>query len=38
LHARSLAFRHPDDGRVISVDADLPVELKEILRRAKIAF
>lgn len=38
LHARSLAFRHPEDGRMIRVDADLPVELKEILRRVKIAL
>jgi 23S rRNA pseudouridine1911/1915/1917 synthase len=38
LHARSLAFRHPDDDRMIDVEADLPVELQGILRRIKLTL
>ena len=31
LHAGELAFAHPSDGRTVKVQADLPVELREVL-------
>jgi 23S rRNA pseudouridine955/2504/2580 synthase len=34
LHAEHLEFPHPEDGRRVVVDADLPVELKQVLERA----
>jgi 23S rRNA pseudouridine1911/1915/1917 synthase len=36
LHARHLEFPHPDDGRLVGVDDDLPAELAEALERAGI--
>lgn len=33
LHARSLTFRHPRDGRVVTVDSELPEYFAEILRK-----
>jgi 23S rRNA pseudouridine1911/1915/1917 synthase len=37
LHARRLAFPHPDDGRVITVTDDLPADLMAALARAGLA-
>lgn len=37
LHARRLEFRHPEDGRIVQAEAELPGELVEILRRVEIA-
>jgi 23S rRNA pseudouridine1911/1915/1917 synthase len=36
LHARHLEFPHPDDGRIVRVDDDIPAELAEALERARI--
>ena len=36
LHACRLVFCHPDDGRIVTVEAALPGDLMEILRRLKI--
>ncbi|HEY3165784.1 MAG TPA: RluA family pseudouridine synthase [Candidatus Binatia bacterium] len=36
LHASSLEFRHPDDGRVVKLKAELPTELRTILKRLKL--
>jgi 23S rRNA pseudouridine1911/1915/1917 synthase len=36
LHAYRLTFRHPEDGRSVTVDTKLPDELREILRRVGI--
>ena len=36
LHARVLEFRHPEDGRTIRVEAELPADLQEVLQRLKI--
>jgi len=33
LHARGLEFHHPEDQRVVSFEADLPRELREVLER-----
>ena len=33
LHARSLTFRHPRDGSVVTVDSELPEYFAEILRK-----
>jgi len=33
LHARSLTLRHPATGKLISVEAELPPELREVLQR-----
>lgn len=38
LHAYRLNFRHPEDGRSVTVVAELPTELAELLRRLKIAI
>ena len=38
LHARVLEFRHPEDGRTIKVEAPLPGELQQVLKRLKIKF
>jgi 23S rRNA pseudouridine1911/1915/1917 synthase len=38
LHARSLMILHPDDGRALTVEAELASELAEILRRLKLKF
>ena len=38
LHARSLQFRHPETDRVIKVEAELPAQLKEVLKRLKMTF
>jgi 23S rRNA pseudouridine1911/1915/1917 synthase len=35
LHAYRLAFRHPQDGRCIELEAPLPPDLMEALRRAR---
>lgn len=37
LHARSLRFPHPDDGREIHVEDELPGDLQEALERAGLA-
>jgi 23S rRNA pseudouridine1911/1915/1917 synthase len=34
LHARRLEFPHPDDGRLVTVEDELPAELTEALGRA----
>ena len=31
LHAKSLAFGHPDDGRVVKLESELPRELRDVL-------
>jgi 23S rRNA pseudouridine1911/1915/1917 synthase len=33
LHARSLTLRHPATGKLLTVDAELAVELREVLQR-----
>ena len=38
LHARSLTILHPDDGRALTVEAELASELAEVLRRLKLKF
>ena len=38
LHARVLAFRHPEDGRTIRVEAELPAELEQVLSRVKMKY
>jgi 23S rRNA pseudouridine1911/1915/1917 synthase len=38
LHAWKLVFEHPDDGRIITVHTDLPVELRAVLSRLTIRF
>ena len=38
LHARVLEFRHPEDRRTIKVEAPLPGELQQVLKRLKIKF
>ena len=36
LHARSLVIRHPDSGKVLAIEAELPDELGKVLRRLGI--
>jgi RluA family pseudouridine synthase len=36
LHASSLEFPHPEDGRTVNLKADLPTELRTILKRLKL--
>jgi 23S rRNA pseudouridine1911/1915/1917 synthase len=38
LHARSLTIVHPEEGRRLTVVAELPEELAESLRRTEIGF
>ena len=38
LHARVLEFRHPEDGRTIRVEAELPAKLEEVLSRVKMKY
>ena len=38
LHARSLTLRHPATGKLISVEAELPPELREVLQRIGLAL
>lgn len=38
LHARGLEFRHPDDGRMVKIESELPNELSEVLKRLGIKF
>jgi len=38
LHARSLQFHHPETGGTVTVEAELPAQLKEVLKRLKITF
>src|SRR5450755_4096678 len=38
LHAGSIQFPHPEDGRTIQLEAPLPPELRDALTRAAIAF
>jgi 23S rRNA pseudouridine1911/1915/1917 synthase len=33
LHARRLAFRHPDDNRPLSFEAPVPSDLEDLLSR-----
>lgn len=33
LHARSIGFRHPTDGRVVYLEADLPDDIKTVLEK-----
>ncbi|MDD5043957.1 MAG: RluA family pseudouridine synthase [Candidatus Omnitrophica bacterium] len=33
LHAKSLEFRHPTNGNLITLEADLPADLKDFLQR-----
>ena len=33
LHASSLSFRHPSDGRHLSYESDLPADLEQVLSR-----
>lgn len=35
LHARRLAFQHPDDGRPVSFEADLPMDMADLLGRLR---
>lgn len=37
LHARSLTLRHPVSGQRLTVSAELPVELREVLQRIGMA-
>lgn len=37
LHASSLTLRHPASGQLLCVDAQLPVELREVLQRIEMA-
>lgn len=37
LHAHTLAFRHPSDGRELSFESALPPDLKDVLDRLKEA-
>jgi len=36
LHASSLEFCHPDDGRIVRVNAELPNELRAVLKRLEL--
>jgi 23S rRNA pseudouridine1911/1915/1917 synthase len=36
LHASSLEFPHPEDGRTVKLKADLPTELRTMLKRLKL--
>lgn len=36
LHASRLEFHHPDDGRIVCLDAPLPSELRRALARLKL--
>ncbi len=38
LHARSLTLRHPASGNILTVDAALAVELREVLQRIGLSF
>jgi 23S rRNA pseudouridine1911/1915/1917 synthase len=38
LHASGLEFRHPDDGRIIRLEAELPSELREVLGNLQMKF
>jgi 23S rRNA pseudouridine1911/1915/1917 synthase len=38
LHARLIAFPHPDDGRTVTVEEPLPADLREVLERAGLTF
>ena len=38
LHARRLTILHPEDGRALTVEAELASELAELLRRLKLKF
>lgn len=35
LHAYRLEFRHPDDGHPVSVEAEMPPEMKEAIRKVE---
>ena len=37
LHARSLTLRHPETGKLLTVDAVLALELREVLQRIGLA-
>lgn len=36
LHASSLEFPHPEDGRTVKLKADLPTELRTVLKRLEL--
>jgi 23S rRNA pseudouridine1911/1915/1917 synthase len=36
LHAYRLAFRHPDDGRMLEVTAEAPADLRELISRLRL--
>ncbi|HKY10028.1 MAG TPA: RluA family pseudouridine synthase, partial [Candidatus Binatia bacterium] len=36
LHARSLTIARPDDGGPLTVEAKLPIELSDVLKRLKL--
>ncbi|MGO9065737.1 MAG: RluA family pseudouridine synthase [Myxococcaceae bacterium] len=38
LHAGSIQFPHPEDGRTLRLEAPLPAELRDVLARAGMAF
>jgi RluA family pseudouridine synthase len=38
LHARSLTLRHPASGNILTVDAALAVELREVLQRIGLSY
>jgi 23S rRNA pseudouridine1911/1915/1917 synthase len=38
LHARGLTIFHPDDGRALTVEAKLPGDLADLLKRLKLKF
>jgi 23S rRNA pseudouridine955/2504/2580 synthase len=38
LHAGSIQFPHPEDGRSVHLEAPLPRELRDVLARTAIAF
>ena len=38
LHARRLTLHHPDNGASLTVEAELPVELAELLTRLKLGL
>jgi 23S rRNA-/tRNA-specific pseudouridylate synthase len=38
LHARSLTLRHPASGKILTVDAELGLDLREVLQRMGCQF
>ena len=38
LHARSLALRHPENGRTLNIEAELPADLAGLLKKLGLRF